>query len=618
MRKMEKHTTPFLQILIPFCVGIWILRDVPIAKLNLLLFISLILIFILKFIIRYLYKSIKVYHHKRKLTFLICLFFFLLGGQRVLNHDERVNSDHFSKRAANFLRIVTDNEPRQKGNMLTFRARVNMVYHAGKRYPSTGTLLVTLQLPKSPFVNPEYGEVFLIPAKFHMVNDVRNPGEFDYRAWLSNQNIYHQTYLRTAEIRPAGKPEGNPIISFALKLRQTQISHYRKLILNDEAFAVASTLILGYRADLSEETLSAYSKTGTIHALSVSGMHVGIIYLILEWALRRMNRNAGWKWIKNTLILVLISAYALLTGYSPSVLRSAIMLSVFILSKATGKHAGSDHVLSLSAFCLLFWNPYLWWDAGFQLSYIAVCGLVYIQPRLEGLLKFRSGIFRKVWSLICISLSAQLVTFPFSIYYFHQFPVYFLLSNLLITLPVSLLMYAGIGILIFPLDWLSRPFEQLILLMNWLLEKIAHLPCSVITPIWISKTELWLLCLSLVFLLAGLSAKKKHYFFILLPLLIILQSLRTRDRMLAGSQKKTIIFNLSKNYATAFICGTSAMIITDLRTADKTFIFHIQPALDQLRIRHLRLIHLHRISQTKQENARKSTIDFNEMPIFHL
>lgn len=528
---------------------------------------------------------------------MICLFFFLLGGLRVSNHDERVNSDHFSRREASFLRITIDSEPRKKGKTLTFSARVMQVYHSGKRYPVTGTLLVTLYHSKPSFVNLKYGEVFLIPAKFLTVNAGRNPGEFDYRAWLANQNIFHQTYLRTAEIWPAGKPEGNPLVSFALRLRQVQIAHYRRLIKSDEAFAVAATLILGYRADLSAETLSAYSNTGTIHALSVSGMHVGIIYLVMEWALRWMNRNTGLKWLKNILMLALIWLYTLLTGYSPSVLRSAIMLSFFILSKATGKHAASDHVLSLSAFCLLFWNPYLWWDAGFQLSYISVGGLVYLQPQLEGLISLKSGWLSKIWSLVCISLSAQLVTFPFSIYYFHQFPVYFLLSNLLITLPVSLLMYAGIVILLFPADWLARPFEQLILLMNQVLDQISRLPYSVITPIWISKTELWLLCLSLIFLLTGLSAKKKHHFFILLPLLMMLQAMLVRDHILALNQKRTIIFNLPKNQATAIISGTKAVVVTDLRPGDQAFRLHVQPALNQLRIRSLKLIHFNRIGK---------------------
>lgn len=592
---MKQQPNIFIRILVPFCIGIWVLHGMSFTKLNLLLQLFVLSIFILLLIFNYLYTLLKVYHYKTFIGCLFNLFFFLLGGLADLRNDTLQDSDHFSQYSAEYLKICVADEPQQKGSVLRFSVKVIAAYMAGnrrstaqeqqqKRQPATGSLLVIIYSKTARLPQLHYGETFFIPARYTAVEPPYNPAEFDFRSWLANQHIYHQIFLSPAELTGTGEHTGSALVKFALSLRKRQVETYRKLIRNNEAFAVASTLILGYRSDLDAGTLAAYSKTGTIHALSVSGMHVGIIYLILDWALRWMNRKTILKWIKVFCILTLIWFYTILTGYSASVLRSAIMLTFFILAKSVHKQAGSYHVLACSAFCLLVYDPLLLWDTGFQLSYMAVMGLVYLQPKIYQLIAFKWVILQKLWNMISLSLAAQVLTFPLSVYYFHQFPVYFLLSNLFITLPVTLLMYAGLLLLLFRLYWLAPLFEWLITFMNRGLEYIACLPYSTISSIWLTKTELILLCLAMCFSFAIISTQKKGFVFLFFFAMICLQGLLARDKITAWKQKRIILFSLQKNYAVAFINSTKAILITDLLPADKDFRFHIQPALDQQKI----------------------------------
>ena len=353
---------------------------------------------------------------------------------------------------------------------------------------------------------------------------------------------------------------------------------------------MASTLILGYRADLNNETLSSYSKTGTIHALSVSGMHVGIIYVVLNWLLSFMDRKRKLRIGKILLICGLIWFYSLLTGFSPSVLRSAIMLTVYILAKSFNKNTNGYNILAFTACCLLIYNPFLVWDVGFQLSFLAVFGLIYIHPKIYKWFYFKSNWIDWVWSSVALSLAAQIATFPLSIYYFHQFPLYFIFSNLFILVPITLLMYLGISILLFKIHFLAPIFEWIIIFMNDGLKWIANLPFSGVNQIWIDKFQLILLTVALVLGLIGLSLYKRHFILISTLFLLIFQWSLTIQKIIAKTQKRIAFFTLQKGYCVAFIHAETAIVVSNLNTNDKNFQFYIQPALDQLQIKKIQCI----------------------------
>ena len=608
----------FVLILGPFTAGILICYGRNFTELYSVWRFSTFIVFLSIFIIRYLYKSIKVYHHKYIIGLLLYLLLFLLGRLHCIHFYTPGKTNYFASQSGRFLKVKVDSEPEQSHHLLRFTTSVLEVSDEHKKYQSEGRLLVALQIDSLLKPVIRYGDIFLIPAIYTEVSPPANPGEFDFKSWLAHKNIYHQVFLRKNQFLHLSQNKGNPVINFSLKLRQQQITYYRKLLKDDEAFAVASTLILGYRADLSSETLAAYSRTGTIHALSVSGMHVGIIYLVIEWALSFLNRRKSWRIIKVILVLALIWFYTLLTGCSASVLRSAIMLSVFVIAKAFRRNTNSYNILAFSAFCLLLYDPFLIWDVGFQLSFLAVFGLIYLQPIINSWFFFKSALLTRLWSMISLSLAAQITTFPLSVYYFHQFPLYFIVSNLFITLPIAVLMYLGIGILLIRLDWLAIPFEALILFTNRGLTLISHLPYSSLCGIWINKTELLLLCLWMILLIIGLICRHKAFFLSSFTILICLQCFLVYDYMLSRKQQKIVLFQLSSKYAAAFISADTAVVVTNLTSTDKTFAFAVQPALDQLKVSNVSCISLEKNSLLNDLEIRNHQLTWKKMNILVL
>lgn len=529
--------------------------------------------------------------------------FFLLGYLYQKTFSFTSIPNRFDRIPARFFSVSVIDEPRIREKYTEFRASVNTCFFNGRRHPAAGNMLVRVR-GGSGTGNPEYGSQFLIPANYAGIPGPANPGEFDYRSWLFNQNILYRCTLNAQQLIPLKSNSAGTIPGWLIKFRQRQISFYRTLIKNKEAFAVASTLILGYRSDLSQETLADYTKTGTIHALSVSGMHVGMVYLILDRALRMLNRNKLLSLVKILLMIMAIWLYTLLTGYSPSALRSAVMLTLFIAGKSMGRPLSGDRILSSSALLLLIYNPLLLWDAGFQLSYLAVAGLIFLHPQIRNLITFRIKLIQHLWSLISISLAAQIFTFPFSIYYFHQFPTYFLLGNLFIALPATAVMYLGLALLVLRWSWIAIPFEWSIQLMNKGLDVIAHLPYSTIGQIWINKPELIILFFSVILFNAAMAGGKTRHFYYPLILLLFFEGSSTFRKIQVGRPMRLLPFYLQRGYAVAVISGKSATLITDLEPESTSFQIHVQPALGQSGI--------DRIQFKNWDNIKKRTSTSNQ------
>jgi competence protein ComEC len=574
----------FVRILLPFLMGIYsayIFQNQsfisPTLFLILLLLCSLLTINVF-------YIKLKAYNFKWVTGLLLLAFWYLFGGLICLINIQFFEIDYFGTKSYSYLKIWVSNEPQKNNGIIRLEATVITAFAQHKTYKATGKLLIALKVDSLNPIQLNYGDELLITTTYSPIEPTYNPAEFDFKAWLAAKNIYHQAFLNQNQLIKLNKQQGNPIIKYAITARKRQVAIYRRIIHNDEAFAVASTLVLGYRADLSKETLSAYSKTGTIHALSVSGMHVGIIYIFLNWALFFLNRNIGLKILKLILICGLIWYYSLLTGFSPSVLRSAVMLTVYILAKSFNRNSNSYNILAFTAFCLLVYNPFLVWDVGFQLSFLAVFGLIYLQPKVYNWFYIKNKWLDKLWATVALSLAAQITTFPLSIYYFHQFPLYFIFSNLFILLPLTAMMYLGIGILILRLYFLAPIFEWIINFTNSGLKWIADLPFSGITAIWIDQWQLILLSLFLLAFILAFVNYQKRVLAMSIVLITIYQAYTGYHKLIVLKQMKMICFSLRKNYAVAFIDGSRAVLLTDLSFNDKNFDFFVKPALDQLQI----------------------------------
>lgn len=603
----QKPEQVFPRILLPYILGIVVFYDFNYPGfLFLWIGINLFLLLLL-FLLNWYYIEIIAYRHKSGIGLLFLMFFFFFGGLLSYAHKDDLKPDNFSKSAGQYLKVQVIEEPYRKAGILRFKGQITMVYLAdqqgqearGISAPPTlngkvasGKLMIAIKLDTLETLALNYGEELLIPAIYSKISASFHPAEFNYQAWLATQNILHQSFLTQKQVLKLGTNAGNRLLKFAIALRAKQVERYQMLLPDKESVAMASTLILGYRATLSKATLDTFSKTGTIHALSVSGMHVGLIYLILNHSLAFLNQKKTWQYLKLFLLLGLLWFYALLTGCSPSVLRSVIMLSVFLIGKTYSRPANTYNIITFAAFMMLVYDPFLIWDVGFQLSFLAVFGLIYLQPQLQACWPIPNKWGYKLWGLMAMSLAAQLFTFPLSIYYFHQFPVFFLLSNLFMLIPITLLMYLGILLLIPGLDFLAPAVSWLIHFNNSGLEFLSALPYSSLSGIWISKLELWGLSISLVLGLLAITNRHKHLLIAAFAVFLPLQLSLSRTAILRYRQQEVIHFKIPKHRAIACLFAQEATVYTHLKPEDPAFQYFIQPVLEYHQIRFLKIIPL--------------------------
>ncbi|WP_316822688.1 ComEC/Rec2 family competence protein [Pedobacter gandavensis] len=593
MSSSTKPTQIFLRILLPYTLGLLIFYHFKHSGfLYVLLAVNLFLLLCLLLINKY-YKVLKAYQYKDRIGLAVQIFLFFFGGVFCYHHQMILRQDHFSKLAASYLKVQVIDDPQLKAGLLKCRVEVLAVYQpkqalkAKKHFPikkASGMMTLSIRLnPTSP-LGLKYGSMMIIPAQFKSITAAFHPAIFDHKSWLATQNIHHQSFLRQHQVFKLRTTSGNRVFAFAINLRAQQVNRYHKLLQDKSSVALVSTLVLGYRMNLSKETMDIYSKTGTIHALSVSGMHVGLIYLILNRSLTFLNRKRSWKTIKLLFIIGLLWFYTLLTGCAPSVLRAVIMLTVLLIGQTNSRTANSYNILSFTAFVMLLYEPFLIWDIGFQLSFLAVLGIIYLQAKLEACCSIKNPWIQKLWSLISISVAAQLFSTPLSIYYFHQFPVYFLLSNLFILLPITLIMYLGILILIPGLDFLAPILNWLILFNHSGLEYLAALPYSSLTGIWINKTSLILGAISLTLFVLAIV---KHHVKLLMAAFALFLSFQvslSRKAINSYHQRLLIQFSLQKRQSIISIFSHQAIIYTHLKTRDPAFQYFIQPILDDHQI----------------------------------
>ena len=586
MIAQHKGEIPIVTLLLPFIGGIMLGLRFPNLS-SAALWIALAAICLPLLTMGLGYTRFKIYKIQWIGGILIAFVMLLAGCLITVQHNELNNADHFSKKPAQYLAARISCEPKVKGDLVRFTADISQSIDHDITHRANGTILLTIkdEVAKNLF----YGEELLIPANFTEIEPPYNPGEFNYKQYLANQNIHYQLFLHAKQYRVISAGSGNPVIAFALQTRQNLVKKLRDNMRDTSAIAVASTLILGYKADLSNDILQAYSKTGTIHILSVSGGHVAIIYILLNWMLKFLNGYRRGRLIKAIVIISLIWAYALLTGFSPAVNRAALMISMVILGKTYSRYINTLNILAFSAFVLLLYDPLMLTDVGFQLSYLAVAGLIVFQPVVYKWLSFKNKAAVYLWNASSVSISAQVITFPLSAFYFHQFPIYFLVSNLLILAPIVVIMYTGLILLILPqVSYISAGLgfilEHTILLMNRMLAIVEHAPYAAINKIWLTTIENLLLYVIIIAAFYWLYNKKK-WFFVVSVCAIFLFTVSISLKEIRADRTQSVTFlNLRKHIGIVFKDGADGVVFTDLADTDKTFKYSIQPMLDSNRM----------------------------------
>lgn len=609
----HKGEIPFVLLIIPYLLGIGLgLNYFSGANVHWLL-ASVMLFSVLFVLLNFYYSRFKLYKTRWVGGAIIALILLLFGLTSVIRYKEINNSDHFSRFPARYLMVKISNEPVLNGDMLRFTAAVEQSINKGNGLRASGTILIAIKdsLAKGLY----YGDELLIPAKYNPIEPPYNPAEFNYKKYLANQNIYYQSFLYHGQYRVLKRNTGNPLIAYSLRLRQRLVAKFKGNMYNPEAIAVASTLILGYKADLSGEVLQAYSKTGTIHVLSVSGAHVAIVYVLLNLALGFLKRYKYGRLLQAVITITLIWYYSMLTGFSPAVCRAAVMISMVILGKTYSRYINTLNILAISAFVLLVYDPLFITDVGFQLSYLAVFGLVVFQPIVYKWFDFKNKIADKLWALCSVSIAAQVITFPLSAFYFHQFPVYFLVSNLFIIIPTAVIMYAGLIFLLLPnIPYVSKALafvlEQSIIVMNKVLAYIEHVPFASAGKIWPTTGEYLLMYIIIISLFYFLYDKKLWLIKLSLACMLLLGISISTKRLNALNTNKITFLNLKKHTGIVFKNGVNAIVLSDIKAGDKLYQYSIQPLLDSSKINDVKLLGLNESIQTSWLRKKFKLVQF--------
>ena len=588
----HKGEVPFAVLLIPFIAGIAFgLRFAPAANPAILWFIFSFLA-VSFYILSKIYSRFHIYKRQWLGGTWIHLTLFIAGWLALTSYIDLNKSDHFSKMPAKYLLVKISNEPVQKNGLLRFTAEAEENISGSQKVTSSGNLLVTVK--DSAASGLYYGDELLIPANYQSVPPPANPAEFNYKKYLANQNIHCQCFLQHGQYHLLRSNTGNALISFSLRLRQRLVQRLKQNMHSPEAIAVASTLILGYKADLSNDVLQAYSKTGTIHVLSVSGAHVAIVFILLEFIFGVMSRWKHGRTIKAVLIITIIWYYALLSGFSPAVCRAAVMISMVIIGRTYSRTISTLNILAVSAFALLLYDPLFISDVGFQLSYLAVAGLIVLQPVVYKWISFKNKWADKLWALCSVSVAAQVITFPLSAYYFHQFPIYFLISNLFIIVPSAVIMYAGIAFFLFgwiPIlgEILGFVLEKSILIMDRVLTFIEKAPWSGISKIWLTTTEYLLLYGIIISIFYWIYNRKPRPLQLSLALILLFAISISLKRWYNFSSAEKTVLNIKRHQCTILRQGFHAAVITDLADTDKAFRYAVQPFLDSCQVSDIHL-----------------------------
>ena len=311
-----------------------------------------------------------------------------------------------------------------------------------------------------------YGDVIYIQSNFAEIQPNGNPKEFDYSRYLRIHDVIHQAYVEDGSWEIVDNA-GNSFFKWIFGVRAYLGTVLEESNLSASNLMVAKALILGEKQSLDRETLRTFSSAGAMHVLAVSGLHVGIVMLIFSFVLKPIKRLPKGKLVFVACVVIGIWFYALITGMSSSVLRASVMFSFVIIGKELERESSIYQSIMVSAFILILIEPLVIFQVGFQLSYLAVLGIVFLQPKIYNLFYVKNLVLDKVWQISAVSIAAQVATFPLGLYYFHQFPNFFMLSNLIV-IPLAFAILI-VGIVYFLVFWIPFLNDLCFYLLDFLL-----------------------------------------------------------------------------------------------------------------------------------------------------
>ncbi|MEN8187157.1 MAG: ComEC/Rec2 family competence protein [Bacteroidota bacterium] len=436
-------------------------------------------------------------------------------------------------------------------------------------------------------------DVLLTTSEIKKIQKPLNPFQFDYRNYLHKRQIDYQLNINSNDFLTLNRSL-KTVKGLAFLIREKINQNLKKYNFTPNELAVINAILLGQRQDLSRELYKDYQRAGAVHILAVSGLHIGIILLLLQILLKPLERIKNGRIVRLILLIILLWAYAFLAGLSASVVRAVSMFSAVAFGMFLGRSTHVKNALVISMFFLLLFNPYFLFDVGFQLSYAAVFSIVIFQPLISKLMYSKNKILQYFWQLFTVTLAAQIGVLPLSLYYFHQFPGLFLVSSLVIIPLLGIIL--GFGFLIILLasseilpQFIADTYNFIIQTLNKFVVFISHQETFLIRDIFFPHTFLvivYLILISGFYLMKNQKPKNLIYFFISI---IILQTTMIYNKKQLLNSNEFIVFHQIKNTILTIRKGKNTNLYQSRNSSNKYLKSTLRNELGYIKIKQKKL-----------------------------
>lgn len=538
---------PFLPLLI--ALGMGIMLQSCLTALTPLYWLFLLCATVMIALLIHLRKSAGNYAGPIRMLSLL-LSFLLLGGALSSLQDIRQRRDWYGHylSQSDALTVTIADLPQQKENSIRLTVTVTGVHCRGYWINTKGP--VQLYVFKGKGL-PAFrqGQVLLIPSRLVPLKPSGNPYAFDYARYAARQGLFHQAFLPAAEVRILQQGSGNE--SWLAAWRRQLQQCLETQVKDSTTRSLIAATVLNERAGLDQNLWKAYSVTGIVHIIAISGMHIALLAAFTLFLLQLLP-SPRLKSIKYLVAVTVAWLYVALTGFPPSAVRAAVMFMIGSAGLLLQKDSHPVNIWAATGFLLLCYNPYWLYDTGVQLSFLAVLSILLCYGPIRNWYLPRHRFMRWLWDALAVSIAAQVLVAPLVIYYFHQFPFLGLLANLPAALFSMLLLYGAVCLFLLyitgiPCLWLGKALSLLTTGFNKLIQLLADCTPSRMQQLYIDSFEYWLMMLVIVLLCLFFRYKKNLYFFAgLAGSLLLLADMIAKDQV-ALRQQRVVVYNTSRN-----------------------------------------------------------------------
>ncbi len=516
--------------------------------------------------------------------------FFSLGTLLVRQKDTRNDRSWLGNFYApgDGLLVTLEEPPVEKTRSVKANAAAEYLIRNGQSFPIKGKIIIYFS--KAVTDGPQglslsYGSQVVFRKPLQEIKNAGNPGGFDYKRYALFQGITHQVYLQAGEFELLDHKKQNGLKKFLYASKEKLLGILRNNIRRREELGLAEALLIGYKQDLDQSLVQSYTNTGVVHIIAISGLHLGLIYWLMALALRPLQKSKTTRWIRAALIISILWVFSLLAGAQPSILRSALMFTCIVLGESLSKKTSIYNTMAVSAFILLCINPFWLWDVGFQLSYAAVLSIIIFMQPIYNIFYIKNKLLDLIWKLNAVTLAAQILTVPLSIYHFHQFPNLFILTNF-IAVPLSGIILLGeiflcvIAFIPAIATLVGQLLGWLIGLMNDYIQRVESIPFSLWNGLQISLVQALLLLLFLVGASYWLMERSSRGLQTGLLALLGFVTLRSLSFLQMDRQQKLIVYNVPRKTAIDIVSGRDYLFAGDSNLLADEFArnFHLKPS----------------------------------------